>query len=224
MQRDLTASEPASSIDSRNALRGQIASLRARVRIMKAAAAVREGDAERLSFHVRQENIRRTNSRTRNNKLFAHGSVAEKGGYVDLDDLAILGLEHHGPLYAYWVAISAGEVAGGRGEYLANIFSCHKRLAWCHSEGARVAWAWAKALRDEQTAEFEARDRAGTLGDWRKLPASARQHYLIALICRRLGVDAPQRLRRGTAYEWIKLRGGHPTFWQPPDRLPDWES
>jgi hypothetical protein len=217
-----TITEPASSANARERLPALLLSLRARVKIMAAAAATRLAEADRLAFHVRQESLRRTGQRTRNNLLFAHGSNAEKGGYLDLPDLAILGLEHHGPLYALWIAISAGEVTGSRGAYLDHIFSCPRRLAWCQSEGARVAWHWSKALRDEQSSEFEERDRQGTLGAWRKLHVSEKQHYLIALICQRRGIRAPVRLRRGTAYEWIRAQGGHPDYWQPPVRLPDW--
>ncbi len=222
MSNATVSTEPASSVNARKRLAAHIVSLRARVRILAAAAATRLGEAERLAFHVRRETLRRKQARTRNNQLFAHGSVAEKGGYVGQDDLALLGLEHHGPLYALWIAISAGEVAGGRGAYLAHIFSCPRRLAWCRSEGSRIAWHWGKALRADQTAEFEARERAGTLGSWRKLPVSEKQHYLIALICSRRDIEAPVRLRRGTAYNWIKANGGHPDFWRPPVRMPDW--
>ena len=120
MTYDPAASELPSSINARERLAPHIISLRARVRILADAARIRLADADRLDFHVRRESLRRANSRTRNNRIFGHGANAEKGGYDHLPDLAILGLEHHGPLYALWMAIAANEVTGGRGACLAR--------------------------------------------------------------------------------------------------------
>lgn len=199
-----------------------IRELRSRTRILATAARVRLGEAKAIVFHIRQQMQMAEGSRTRGNLVFAFGAIVEREGYLDLDDLAINGLERHGQLYAYWMAGAATEcLASTRGELLRHIFSDPERLGWCRKEGARLAWEFVKSARDEETALFRRRQEKGTK-HWRKEPMTARQYYMMTLISVRGDIPMPVGLRCGPAHDWIALNGGHPNFWTAPERPPPW--
>ena len=67
------------------ALKERMSLLRARsnAAIERQRAATAEKD--RIAFHARQQELMRAGTRGRNQQLFAHGSNAEVGGYLDLD-------------------------------------------------------------------------------------------------------------------------------------------
>ena len=196
--------------------------LRARTRILASAAKISRGELATVAAHIRQRADHAGSRRTRDNLVHAFGSNAERGGYLYLDDYAAAGLEHHGQLYAYWMAMAASETfAANRGDLLRHIFSCPSRLEWCRREGARVAWEYAKAARDEETAAFHRRQKSGSK-DWRKRTMTARQSHLIALIRLRGGFADPGPLKSGPAHDWIALHGSHPDFWAAPEVGPPW--
>ncbi len=196
--------------------------LRTRTRILATAARVRLGEAKAVAFHIRQQMQLADGSRSRGNLVFAFGAIAEREGYLDLDDFAINGLEHHGQLYAYWMACAATEcLASSRGELLGHIFSDPERLDWCRKEGARLAWEFVKCAREEETSLFRKRQESGSK-HWRKEPMTARQYYMMTLISVRGDVPMPTGLRCGPAHDWIGLNGGHPNFWTAPERPPPW--
>jgi hypothetical protein len=188
-----------------------------------AKQAVKIGEAERIAFHARQQELIRAGKRNRNQQLFAHGSNAEVGDYLDLDQYAIRGLEAHGPLYAYWMA-QAALMSGGkcRSDLLRCIFSNQARRDYCANLGLVISWHFARAARERETAEFLARDAEDLRKLWRKKPVTSRQRYDILLIEARLKIAAPANLRRGTAYDWIAAHGSHPDFWNAPARPPEW--
>ena len=196
--------------------------LKQRTRILAHAAQVRLGEAKVLAAHIKQCAHAREGSRTRANLVYSFGSIAERGEYLDLDDYAIYGLEEHGQLYAYWIAKAASEsLASSRGELLRTVFSKPHRADWCRKEGARFAWEYGKAGRDEETSAFRKRQENGAQ-HWRKEPMTARQYWMILLICIRGDYEMPIGLRCGPAHDWIARNGGHPNFWEPPLRPPPW--
>lgn len=212
---------PPNQTDAARELSSALASLRRRINIQASTARVRAGEAERVAFDVRKRAERKQNHRTRNNQIFAHGSNCEPGGYLNLDDLPICGLERHGAIYADWVARAAIIYPGGnRGALLRIIFSDPERLAWCRREGARTRWEWSKKKRDEETAAFLKRQKT-TSRRWRSQPISELQQYLIALIRTRGDFPEPCLANRGEAYDWIFGKDGHPDFWAPPTSWPE---
>lgn len=198
--------------------------LTARLKILKAAADLSVGDAERVAFHARKEAERRRLGRTRNNLLFAHGSNAEVGGYVDVDDLAACGLEADGDVYGMWIAEAACALPGSsRAGLLGWIFDQPERLAWCRAEGARVRWEFAKAAYQAEVAAWQRTAAfADMKAEWRKRPATAKQLYMVELIRARfpIPIEQPKSLRRGKLHSWI-AKHGNPKFWSaaaPPTR------
>jgi hypothetical protein len=217
---DCTSNSPADPV--RDHLSRLARDLRARTRILATAARIRFGEAKAVAFHIRQQMQMQDGSRSRANLVHAFGAIAEREGYTDLDDLAISGAEHHGQLYAYWMALAATEcLASSRGELLRYIFSDPGRLDWCRKEGARLAWEFVKSAREEETALFRKRQETGSK-HWRKEPMTARQYYLITLISVRGDIPLPEGLRCGPAHDWIALNGAHPNFWVAPERPPPW--
>lgn len=196
--------------------------LKARSQILVSAARLRLGEAKAVAFHIRQDFQMQQGTRSRANMLFAFGAIVEREGYLDVDDFAAYGLEHHGQLYAYWIAIAACQsLASSRGELLRVIFSDPVRLDWCRKEGARLAWEYIKRAREEETALFRRRQETGTK-HWRKEPMTARQYYMITLISVRGDIPMPGILSCGAAHDWIAMNGGHPNFWDPPEAPPVW--
>lgn len=180
-------------------------------------------EAGRLEFHLRQKEQQRKGSRTRNQRLFAHGSNAEVGGYWEVDEYAVRGLEANFDLYAYWMAqafLSYG--CASRAEALGLIFEDAKRFEYCRREGLAVSWQFASARRAQETAEFRQRDAEDPHQRWRAKPVTARQEWDIRLIEERLAIRRPSTLRRGSGHDWIEKYGGHPDFWTPPER-PEWD-
>jgi hypothetical protein len=177
-----------------------------------------------IAAHIRQQAAIRDESRTRDNLIYAFGSIVERGGYLELDDYAIAGLEHHGDLYALWLSQAAllNAAARTRGDLLRIVFADLERLTWCRAEGARLAWEHAAHAREADTAQFLERQARGGRAYWRKEPVTARQTYMMTLISVRGGFAIPSGLRRGTAHDWIAANGGHPNFWTPPEAPPRW--
>ncbi len=203
-------------------LRDPLRLLKARARILENAARVRQGEAKVLAFHIRQQADVREQRRSPANLLFAFGAIVEREGYLDLDDYAVAGIEHHGQLYALWIAQAAVEtLASSRGELLRHVFADPRRLDWCRKEGARLAWEHAKAAREAESALFHKR-REGKTQHWRKGPMTARQHYMMTLISVRGAIPMPGNLRCGPAHDWISINGAHPNFWVAPARPPPW--
>ena len=204
--------------------RAALEALKARVRILKAAADLKVGDAERVAFHARKAAERQRLGRTRNNQLFGHGSNAEVLGYVDVDDLAVCGLEANGDLYAMWVALAACALPGSsRAELIRFILRSPDRLDWCRKEGARVRWHFARASYEAELANWRAKELSrNQLAEWRKRPPTARQTYMVALISARAGLEHPLPMRRGKTHDWIDAHGGDPKFWDAPPSPPQW--
>jgi len=198
--------------------------LRARLKLASAAAMLKAGELERVAFHERQQRLIREGSRTRNQKLFAHGSNAEHGDYLEIDQYAVRGLEAHPDLYAFWMAKAASAIiAENRGDLLRCVFSDERRQNFCVAEGLRVSWGFTRKQRAAETAEFKGRQESGNHQQWRKLPRTSFQDWMIDLIERRGEFNAPAGMRRGKAHDWIAFHDGHPDFWAPPARYPDWE-
>jgi hypothetical protein len=206
------------------ALKERQSLLRARANAALARYRPEAAEKERIAFHARQQELMRAGKRERNQKLFAHGSNAEVGAYLELDQYAIRGLEAHGFLYGYWMA-QAALLSGGttRADLLRCIFSEPRRFDYCVKLGLVISWHFARAARAAETADFLKRDARDVRKLWRRRPVTPMQRYDIHLIETRLGIDAPDNLRRGTAHDWIAEKGGHPDFWTAPERPPDWK-
>ena len=207
-----------------SALKERLSVLRARANAAIARTRPEAAEKDRIAFHARQQELMRAEKRGRNQKLFAHGSNAEVGGYLDLDQYAIRGLEALGQLYAYWMA-QAALLSGGttRADLLRCIFSDPRRLDYCVRLGLAISWEFARDVRARETAEFLARDAEDRRKLWRKREVTPLQRYDIHLIEMRLGIEAPKKLRRGTAHDWIAEMGGHPDFWAAPERPLEWK-
>jgi hypothetical protein len=208
----------------REQLKAPIRSLSARMKVLRAAAAIRAIEARDFHRHLKDRRIARKRDRTRSQQLFGKGATAERIGYLELDDFAIVGLEAHGALYALWIARAAMETeARDRGQLLRHIFSCPKRLDWCSKEGARICLEFSKAADEEETRKFRERQARGGSKDWRKEAVSEHQQYQLEAISKRLDIPIPSNLNRGSAHDWIALKKANPSYWQIPDRLPDWD-
>lgn len=219
-------SHPRTTAGAYRRIGGAIDALRARAKIASAAETMRVGDKQRVAFDIRRRAELYRDGRSRNNKLFAHGSGAEVGGYIDLDDIAITGLDHHLVQYALWLATAAYKLPPGstRGDALALILSNPARLEWARREGARVRWHWAEAAYAEEVADFRARQASAParLKAWRRLNVTERQCYLVELIRVYRDLPTPDLSDRGAAYDWIDAQGGAPRFWSPPPPAPEW--
>jgi hypothetical protein len=193
-----------------------ITSLRARLRVLEQAEQIRLGELKTIAAHARQAKQVAEGAHTVANRVYAHGAIAERGGYLNIDDYALAGLEAHGDLYALWIATTAAaNPSSDRGGLLRIIFADPRRHAWCRAEGARLAWEFAKAAREKETALFHARQARGSK-HWRKNAVTEFQFYMISLIEVRGGFRAPNNLNCGRAHDWIAQVGGHPDFWAPP--------
>ncbi len=145
-------------------------SLQARLRILRDAASMSVGELETMAAHKRQAKNRREGRLSIAQLKHAHGARAEIHGYLDIDDYAVLGLEHHCVLHAYGCPRRARESAGTYGDLLSIILDVPSCAAWCRAEGARVSWEYAKAARDDETAGFIKPQGKGRLGNRRPNP------------------------------------------------------
>ena len=205
-------------------LRAPLRSLQARAKVMRATLTKRAIAARDFERHLRDARTARRRDRTRSQLLFGKGATAEKIGYLDLDDFAIVGLEAHGVLYALWIAQAAMESeARDRGTLLRHIFSSPKRLDWCRKEGARICMEFSKEAEEAATRAFQERQAKGGSKSWRKEPVTEFQLYRMEAISVRLDVPIPPNLKCGTAHDWIALHKANPEYWAIPKKLPDWD-
>ena len=209
----------------REHLRAPLRSLLARVRVLRATASIRALSAREFERHLRDRRVARQRDRSRSQQLFGKGAAAEKIGYLDVDDFAIVGLEAHGALYALWIAQAAMESeARDRGALLRHIFSCPKRLDWCRREGARISLEFSKNADEAKSQAFRERQARGGSRSWRKEPVTEHQLYRMEAISVRLGVSIPDGLNCGSAHDWIARMKAKPDYWAVPEKLPDWSS
>jgi hypothetical protein len=208
----------------RTKLERPIRSLRARLKVLKAAAVVQAIEARDFHRHLKDKRAARLRDRTRSQQLFGKGATPEKLGYLDIPDYAILGLEAHGVLYALWIAEAAMESeASDRGQLLRHIFSCPKRRDWCVKEGARICDEFSRKADEEETRKFHERQAKSGSREWRKEEVTEAQAYRLEYISKRLDIAIPTGLKRGTAHDWIALKKANPEYWKIPERLPDWK-
>jgi hypothetical protein len=206
------------------ALKERLSLLRARSNAAIEHSRPVAAEKERIAFHARQQELMREGKRGRNQLLFAHGSNAEVGGYLDLDQYAVRGLQANGLLYAYWMAQAALLSEGATlADLLRCIFSDPARFDYCVKLGLVISWHFARDARAAETADFLSRDAQDVRRRWRKRSATEMQRYDIDLIEKRLGIKAPENMRRGAAHDWIAEKGGHPDFWAEPERPPEWK-
>lgn len=209
----------------RRVLSTHLRNLLVRAKVARATACQRAINAREFDRHLRDQRIARTMRSSRSQKLFAKGATAEKIGYLDILDEAILGLEAHGLLYAMFISQAAAETeATDRGSLLRHVFSCPRRLDWCVKEGARISMEFSKAADEKRTREFRARQAKTNSRHWRKEPVTEFQLYRIRAIELRLGINAPSFKSCGKAHDWIAVYADNPAFWRIPAKLPPWES
>lgn len=209
---------------AREHLRAPLRSLTARAKVLRAAMAQRAISAREFERHLKDSRAARKRDRSRSQQLFGKGATAEKIGYLELDDYAIVGLEAHGILYALWIAQAAMEsTAGDRGSLLRHIFASASRLDWCRREGARICMEFSKNADEEKTRAFNERQAKGGSKSWRKEPVTEHQLYQMSAISARLCIPIPEQLKCGTAHDWIAIHKANPDYWMIPDQLPDWE-
>lgn len=201
-----------------------VRSLLVRTKVARATAVKRAIEAREFDRHLRDQRIARQKRGTRSQQLFGKGATAEKLGYLDIPDYAILGLEANGLLYASFIAQAAVETeATDRGTLLRHVFSCPKRLEWCQKEGARISMEFSRAADEKRTQEFNERQARKPSKNWRKEPVTEFQEYRIRAIEVRLNIVAPIFKGRGPAHDWIALHVANPAYWQIPNKLPPWK-
>jgi hypothetical protein len=221
---DETASTEQRLVKIRQRLGKPLRSLRARLKVLRSVAAVRALNAREFERHLRDRRTARNRYGSRSQKLFGKGATAEKIGYLDLDDYAIVGLEAHGALYALWIAEAAmASEARSRGELLRHIFACPRRLDWCRKEGARISREFSKDADEAKTREFHERQARGGSNDWRKENVTEFQLHQMEVISVRLDIAIPVGLNCGRAHDWIAVHKANPDYWKIPDKLPEWE-
>lgn len=209
---------------AKSVLSAHLRNLVVRAKIVRATAAQRAMNAREFEKHLKDKRAARQRGCTRSQKLFGKGATAEKLGYLDLEDEAILGLEAHGLLYATFIAQAAVETeATDRGTLLRHIFACERRRDWCVKEGARISLECSKAADEERTRAFKARQAKSKSRYWRKETPTELQLFRIRAIELRLDIKAPSHLTRGTAHDWISEHAANPAYWRIPEKLPPWK-
>ncbi|WP_257555392.1 hypothetical protein [Sphingobium sp. CFD-2] len=75
----------------------------------------------------------------------------------------------------------------------------------------------AKQAYAADAAKFRAWQQEHPDSGWRKKPATRSQGFLISRMCAVLEIEAPTRMNRGEAHDWIERNGGNPRLVAEPD-------
>lgn len=141
----------------------------------------------------------------------------------EVDATTFLGFLAQSDMMLKWMA-EERLARGARpfGDLLRAILADERKAEWCRRWGALIEWANRKALYDASVTSFEASGRTGPNERWRRQPMTPEQADLVDTLCCLLREPAPTLANKGAAYEWIKERGGNPTYWEAPAHPDSW--
>ncbi|AMK22078.1 hypothetical protein [Sphingobium sp. TKS] len=195
--------------------------------LLKTSGEVRIAEEARVSLlddEIREAQtwaFRRAAYHERDRRCYRVGSAFEPGGGLDLDDVALTGLDCLGIRGVLLVAATARQHPNlPLNGILKKLFASEagqQIRAW----GAWRRWHWLSDLYRAETQTFlNSKKGKDPAQQWRSGKPTAAQEHIIREIARLLQIDRPAFARRGDAFEWIKAAGGNPRFHEPPP-LPD---
>lgn len=159
--------------------------------------------------------------RSRDQQRYALGGLMSALNLDSLNYHALYGLLAHPDHFLFW-AIEARASAGA--ETLANIigliFADEERAARCAEWGKYLAWMRMRLLYEAEVTAFMSSGKCGPKEPWRRDPATAAQGYLIREICKLDSIEDPALTRKGPAFDWLRERGGNPSFLARPAPIP----
>ncbi|MFN3727367.1 MAG: hypothetical protein ACK4SZ_13820 [Allosphingosinicella sp.] len=83
--------------------------------------------------------------------------------------------------------------------------------------------AYKKPIYDAAVTSFLESGRAGDDERWRSRDITDDQADIIQDICEAAGLSLPDLPTRGEAFEWIRKRGGNPSYWHEPQQPSEWK-
>lgn len=167
---------------------------------------------------------RRGGAGSRDAHNYALGSVLAMLGLAEVDDTALLGLFAHPAVMMRWVARELARSPNAMfGELIAAVLGDPSRSAWCKQWGRILQWRYRKPLYEAGVQSFIDSGRTGPHERWRSLDITQDQQALILTLADLLGEPIQDIRTRGEAFEWIRARGGNPTYWAEPILPPDLE-
>lgn len=167
---------------------------------------------------------RRGGPGSRDARKYALGSVLAMLALADADDTALLGLFAHPPLMLRWMSRELVRAPGaGFGALIEAVLADEHRRGWCAQWGRILQWRYRKPLYDAAVQSFIDSGRTGLDEPWRAHDITQDQHSLILTLADLRGEPIPDIRTRGEAFEWIRERGGNPTYWAEPALPPDLE-
>lgn len=174
---------------------------------------------------AKAEPHRRGGVGSRDANKYALGSVLVMLGLEHVGDTVLLGLFAHPDLMLRWMA----EVrqSGGSQSFdalIGRILADPERRAFCRQWGRILQWRYRKPLYDAAVTSFIESGRTGPKEKWRKHDASDDQLALIAKLCDLLEEPLPDLRTKGSAFDWIRERGGNPEYWIQPELPDEWSN
>lgn len=186
--------------------------------------AIAATSAAELRRQYRAADKRRGGPGSADARKYALGSALVLVGIDSGDDTALLGLMAHPKRMARWMQSGASAGAGPMfGDIVRWIFSDPARLTWCRQWGVILQWRRRAALYEQEVRRFIETGPLDPRASWRRKPITIGQAALIDALVGLLGELAPDLANRGAAFEWLRARGGNPTFWREPSLPPHLE-
>lgn len=160
---------------------------------------------------------------SRDNQVYAHGSAEQALGALDLCPIAMLGLKAAGSLAYPWLIEASESLPHGS-------LLDHARLVLEHPDRRRFlvelgSWhrfQWKRSVYQREVQDWNEKPIArDPLARWRRRSVTPKQAYLATLISECLAARDPELsepclTNRGQAHDWLREKGGHPMFWNPP--------
>lgn len=161
--------------------------------------------------------FRRAAYHERDRRCYRVGAAFEPGGGLDLDDVALTGLDCLGLRGVLLIATTAEHhptlPLNGLLKKLFASEAGEQIRAW----GMWRRWHWLSDLyRAETEAFLNSKKGKDPNARWRSEKPTAAQEHIIREASRLLQIERPEFTRRGDAFEWIKAAGGNPRFRDAP--------
>lgn len=180
--------------------------------------------ANQLDAEIREAeswSMRRAARHERDRACYRLGSAFEPGEALDLDDVALCGLDHlgiHGLMMLAEMGIRhPGLSLSGLLRKLFEGESGPMVRAW----GVWRRWHWLADFYHAETDTFLASRKGRDPRQlWRRGKVSVNQEHLIREISRYIQLVPPVFPDRGAAFDWIRDAGGNPRFRDVPPRPP----
>lgn len=185
-------------------------------RIADEVAVVADSAAELRRQHLASDK-RRGGPGSNDARKYALGSVLTMVGMDGIDHTALLGLCAHPDLMMNWMRVAMTAGAGPMfGDIVRSVLADPIRLDWCRQWGRILRWRRLKSLYTQEVECFLATGPIDPRASWRRKTISIGQRALIANLCELIGVRDPDLKDRGEAFDWLRMHGGNPKYWQEP--------